>query len=55
MRIVLALMSNPFEYPYQPIMGPIAIAPTWTLGCGAMVFVLARNALAPERAPSQIG
>jgi hypothetical protein len=43
--IVIALVSNAAGYPYRPTIGPIAVAATWTLGCGATVFVLALNAI----------
>jgi len=39
------LLGNVAGFPYQPTLGPIAVAATWTLGCGATVFVLALNAL----------
>jgi hypothetical protein len=43
--IVVALIGNAAGFPYRPTIGPIAVAATWTLGCGATVFVLALNAL----------
>lgn len=43
--VVVALVSNAAGFPYHPTIGPIAVAATWTLGCGAMVFVLALNAV----------
>jgi hypothetical protein len=43
--IVIALLSNAAGFPYRPTIGPVAVAATWTLGCGAMIFVLALNAV----------
>jgi hypothetical protein len=43
--IAVALIGNAAGFPYRPTIGPIAVAATWTLGCGATVFVLALNAL----------
>lgn len=43
--IVIALLANAVGFPYRPAIGPIAIAASWTLVCGAVVFVLALNAL----------
>jgi hypothetical protein len=45
MLIVIALLGNAAGFPYRPTIGPIAVAATWTLGCGAMVFVLALNSV----------
>ncbi|SIO35029.1 hypothetical protein SAMN05443247_04277 [Bradyrhizobium erythrophlei] len=43
--VVVALVSNAAGFPYRPTIGPIAVAATWSLGCGATVFVLALNAV----------
>jgi hypothetical protein len=43
--VVVALAGNAAGFPYRPTIGPIAVAATWTLGCGAAVFVLALNAV----------
>lgn len=45
MLVVVALVSNAVGFPYRPTIGPIAVAATWFLGCGATVFVLALNAV----------
>jgi hypothetical protein len=43
--VVIALVSNAAGFPYRPTIGPVAVAATWTLGCGATIFVLALNAV----------
>ena len=43
--VILALIGNVAGFPLSPTIGPVAVAATWTLGCGATVFVLALNAL----------
>lgn len=43
--MVVALIANAAAFPYRPTIGPIAVAATWTLACGAMIFVLALNAI----------
>jgi len=45
MVVIIALIGNVIGIPRAPAVGPIAIAASWTLGCGAVVFVLALNAL----------
>jgi hypothetical protein len=50
MVLIAALIGNAIGFPYQPTVGPIAVAATWTLGCGAVVFVLALNSLWNEPA-----
>lgn len=37
--------SDAAGFPYRPTIGTVAIAATWTLGCGASVFVLALNSV----------
>jgi hypothetical protein len=32
--LVVALVSNAAGFPYRPTIGPIAVAVTWSLGCG---------------------
>jgi hypothetical protein len=39
--VILVLLANVFGIPYEPNVGPVAVAATWTLGCGAVIFVLA--------------
>ena len=48
--VIAALIGNAAGVPFAPAIGPVAIAATWTLGCGATVFVLALNALWNEPA-----
>src|SRR5215467_257080 len=43
--VVIALLSNAAGFPYRPTIGPVAVAATWTLGCGATIFVLSLNAV----------
>jgi hypothetical protein len=43
--VIAALIGNAVGFPFAPAIGPVAVAATWTLGCGAMIFVLALNAL----------
>ena len=50
--IIIALVSNAVGFPYRPNVGPVAVAATWSLICGAMVFVLALNALWKDAAKS---
>ena len=42
--VILGLLGNLAGVPFEPGVGPIAIAATWTLGCGALVFILALDA-----------
>jgi hypothetical protein len=42
--VVAALIANALGIPREPAIGPIAIAASWILGCGAVVFILALNA-----------
>jgi hypothetical protein len=39
--VIMGLLANVLGIPYEPWVGPIAVAATWTLGCGAIIFVLA--------------
>jgi hypothetical protein len=48
--VVVALVGNAVGFPYRPTIGPIAVAATWSLGCGATVFVLALNAVFTDTA-----
>ena len=41
LAVIAALAGNVVGFPYRPNPGPIAVAATWTLACGAMVFLLA--------------
>jgi len=43
--VVAALIGNAAGIPIKPDVGPIAFAATWTLACGATIFVLALNSL----------
>jgi hypothetical protein len=53
--VIIALICNATGLPNAPGIGPIAFAATWTLGCGATVFVLALNSLwdASDRSQSR--
>jgi hypothetical protein len=42
--VIAALLANAAGIPREPGAGPVALAATWTLACGAIVFVLALNA-----------
>jgi hypothetical protein len=42
--VIAALIGNVVGIPREPAIGPVAIAASWTLGCGAVVFVLGLNA-----------
>jgi len=37
----VGLLANVLGVPYEPYVGPVAVAATWTLGCGAVIFVFA--------------
>ena len=39
--VIVGLVCNVVGIPYQPNPAPVAVAATWTLTCGATVFVLA--------------
>ena len=39
--VMIGLLANMLGVPYEPCVGPVAVAATWTLGCGAIIFVLA--------------
>jgi hypothetical protein len=43
--VMVALIGNAIGIPRAPAVGAIAVAATWTLACGAIVFVLALNAV----------
>jgi hypothetical protein len=43
--VLVALVGNAVGFPYRPTIGPIAVAATWSLSCGATVFVLALDAV----------
>jgi hypothetical protein len=47
--VIAALAANAAGMPYEPAVGPVAIAASWTLACGAMVFVLGLNAFWEQR------
>jgi hypothetical protein len=44
-RLNARRLSNAAGFPYRPTIGPVAVAATWTLGCGATIFVLSLNAV----------
>ena len=39
--VIVGLFANVLGVPNEPGVGPVAVAATWTLGCGAVIFVLA--------------
>jgi hypothetical protein len=39
--VIVGLLANVLGVPYEPGVAPVAVAATWTLGCGAVIFVLA--------------
>jgi hypothetical protein len=51
--VIMTLISNAVGFPNPPAVGPVAAAATWTLGCGAMVFVLALNAFWSDTAETR--
>ena len=51
--VIMTLISNAIGFPDPPAVGPVAVAATWTLGCGAIVFVLALNALWSDAAEAK--
>jgi hypothetical protein len=42
--VIAGLFGNAAGVPYEPGMAPIALAATWTLACGAAVFLAALDA-----------
>jgi hypothetical protein len=42
--VIVALIGNAAGIPREPAVGPVAVAASWTLACGAVVFILALNA-----------
>jgi hypothetical protein len=42
--VVVALIGNAVGIPREPAVGPVALAASWTLGCAAVIFILALNA-----------
>jgi hypothetical protein len=42
--VIAALIGNAAGIPREPAAGPVAVAASWTLACGAIVFILALNA-----------
>lgn len=51
--VIMTLIGNAAGFPYRPAVGPVAFAASWTLGCGAIVFVLALNALWSDAAEAK--
>jgi hypothetical protein len=47
--VIAALIANAAGTPYEPAVGPVALAASWMLACGAMVFILALNAFWERR------
>jgi hypothetical protein len=43
--VIAGLVGNAAGVPIKPGVGPIAFAATWTLACGATIFVLALDSL----------
>jgi hypothetical protein len=43
--VIVGLVGNAAGVPIEPGVGAIAFAATWTLACGATIFVLALNSL----------
>jgi hypothetical protein len=43
--VIVGLVGNAAGVPLEPGVGAIAFAATWTLACGATIFVLALNSL----------
>jgi hypothetical protein len=39
--VIMGLLANVLGVAFEPCVGPVAVAATWTLGCGAIIFVLA--------------
>jgi hypothetical protein len=44
MLVIAGLLSNSIGMPYEPGIAPVAVAATWTLACGAAIFVVALDA-----------
>ena len=42
--VVVALIGNAAGIPREPAVGAVAVAASWTLGIGAVIFILALNA-----------
>jgi hypothetical protein len=42
--VIAGLIGNAAGVPYQPGIAPIALAATWTLACGAAIFLVAFDA-----------
>jgi len=52
--VIVGLLCNAAGTPFEPSAAPVAIAATWTLVCGAGIFLLAltafwQGAKAPDR------
>src|SRR5262249_31388608 len=47
--VIAALALTAAGWPYAPAAGPVALAASWTLACGAIVFILALNAFWEQR------
>ena len=44
MLVIVGVLCNAAGIPFEPGVAPVAIAATWTLACGASIFVLALTA-----------
>ena len=42
--VIAGLLSNVIGVPYEPGIAPVAVAASWTLACGAAIFVVALDA-----------
>lgn len=42
--VIAGLLGNAAGVPYEPGIAPVAVAATWTLACGAVIFVVALDA-----------
>jgi hypothetical protein len=42
--VIIGVLCNAAGMPFEPGIAPVAIAATWTLACGAGIFILALTA-----------
>jgi hypothetical protein len=42
--VIAGLVGNTMGVPYEPGIAPVAVAATWTLACGATIFVVSLDA-----------
>jgi hypothetical protein len=50
--VIAGLLGNAAGIPYAPGIAPIALAATWTLACGASIFLVALGAFWERPGPS---